>query len=90
MFFLRERKGGVVSVAVIAMVLWCSLAIACSSDPAAPEDAPAGHTVVLDGVAHSPGLSAPQENCSDCHGSDLRGGGDGEPSCFTCHGQKWP
>ena len=27
------------------------------------------------------------DNCAACHGADLRGGANGEPSCFLCHGQ---
>ena len=64
---------------------------ACSDDDGTgPEDTPASHTVVRNGVAHAPGLNDPTQNCTQCHGADLRGGTDDEPSCFTCHGQKWP
>ena len=67
------------------------VALACdSSESTLPEDAPPGHTVNQDGVAHAPGLSDPTENCTACHGADLRGGDDGQPSCYSCHGQKWP
>lgn len=76
---------------VLAVVLAASLAgglSACDSNTA-PADAPEGHTVIKDGVAHAPGLNSPQANCATCHGADLRGGEAGEPSCFRCHGQKW-
>ncbi len=64
---------------------------ACGEDDGmAPANAPPGHTVVQDGVAHMPGLRAPNQNCTSCHGADLRGGSNGEPSCYSCHGQKWP
>jgi hypothetical protein len=63
---------------------------ACSDDnPTAPENLPASHTVQQGGVFHAPGLESPEQNCTECHGSDLRGGDDGQPSCFRCHGQKW-
>ena len=62
---------------------------ACGDDPAAPADAPSGHTVTVDGVPHAPGLATPQASCASCHGADLQGGTDGEPGCFTCHGRTW-
>ena len=62
---------------------------ACSDSGTVPEDAPEGHTVMKDGVAHATGLNDPLANCATCHGADLRGGNDGQPSCFSCHGQKW-
>ena len=65
--------------------------IACTDDdPAGPSNAPANHTVINDGVPHAPGLNDPTQNCTSCHGADLRGGPNGQPSCFACHGQKWP
>ena len=64
-------------------------AFACSNSTTVPEDAPEGHTVVKGGVAHASGLNNPMANCATCHGADLRGGNQGEPSCFNCHGQKW-
>ncbi|UCF20328.1 MAG: hypothetical protein JSU87_02655 [Gemmatimonadota bacterium] len=66
-------------------------ALACGDgDSTAPDNAPAGHTVIQDGVAHRPGLNDPTQECVACHGADLRGGENGEPSCFSCHGRKWP
>lgn len=61
----------------------------CSDSSTAPSDAPEGHTVVKSGVAHAPGLTNPVTNCTQCHGADLRGGAEGQPSCFSCHGEKW-
>jgi len=43
-----------------------------------------------DGVIHMEGLRDPVNNCTACHGDDLRGGDDGEPSCYSSHGKKWP
>jgi hypothetical protein len=62
--------------------------IACS-DSTAPADAPANHTVNMNGQWHAPGLQSPQGGCTTCHGADLRGGTEGEPSCYACHGKKW-
>jgi hypothetical protein len=77
----------------LTMAGWAviGLALACdSSESTLPEDAPPGHTVNQDGVAHAPGLNDPTENCTACHGADLRGGDAGQPSCYSCHGQEWP
>ena len=74
-------------------LLACCIVImlaACGEDATAPQNAPAGHTVVKDGIAHAPGLMDPVGDCTACHGADLRGGTNGQPSCFSCHGQKWP
>jgi hypothetical protein len=76
----------------LIMTIACTILVttlACE-DSAAPDDAPEGHTVIKDGVAHATGLDNPTVNCTACHGADLRGGDNGEPSCFTCHGQLWP
>ena len=74
---------------VMAIVLAAAVMVGCSDSNTAPEDAPEGHTVVKDGVAHASGLNNPLANCTTCHGADLRGGNGGQPSCFSCHGQKW-
>lgn len=66
---------------------------ACSDDgsggPVAPPEGAVGHTERIDGAFHRAGLRDPETSCVECHGEDLRGGFAGEPSCFTCHGQKW-
>ncbi len=72
----------------LALVLGGGL-VGCGEDPTLPPDAPQGHTVNKDGVAHRPGLEDPTANCTACHGADLQGGTNGEPSCYSCHGQKW-
>jgi hypothetical protein len=66
-----------------------ALNVGCSDSSTGPADAPDGHTIVKGGAAHAPGLNNPTQNCTSCHGSDLRGGTSGQPSCFSCHGQKW-
>jgi hypothetical protein len=85
---LAGRRRTAAIVLGIAAALVVSVA-SCGDDPTAPEDAPEGHTVVVDGVTHAPGLQNPAANCVECHGAQLTGGTDGEPSCFSCHGQKW-
>jgi cytochrome c553 len=83
-----RRIGWIAIVAAIAVV-----PLGCDDDDdefTGPSNAPASHTISREGVRHLPGLSDPLTNCVGCHGADLRGGNSGEPSCFTCHGQKWP
>lgn len=69
------------------------LALACSDDgPAGPVVPPEGapnHTVRQGGRFHAPGLRDPEANCVSCHGADLMGGDEGQPSCFACHGRRW-
>ncbi len=76
-----------------ALALCLALAavpIGCDDDdPIRPSDSPADHTVNKDGIGHAPGLEDPGVNCTDCHGADLSGGDNNEPSCFACHGQEW-
>lgn len=72
------------------VILFFLLAWACSN-PTENEsryDAPADHTISKSGAKHKPGLNTPLDNCTQCHGNDLRGG-DVEVSCFECHGNKW-
>ena len=84
-----SRKIGVFGLVALVAVA----PLGCDEDdegPTGPSNAPASHTVSQEGVRHLPGLNDPAANCVACHGADLRGGNNGEPSCFTCHGQKWP
>ncbi len=48
------------------------------------------HNQSQDGHRHAAGLCTPTDTCVLCHGADLRGGLNGEPSCFSCHDQTWP
>jgi len=73
----------------LVLMLWLGLMAGCSDGSTAPPDAPANHTVNKSGVWHSPGLTAPEGVCTTCHGADLRGGTEGQPSCYSCHGKKW-
>jgi cytochrome c5 len=73
----------------LALASAVALLVACE-DSLVPREPPPGHTVLRDGVAHAPGLGNPVGTCTICHGADLTGGSNGEPSCFSCHGKKWP
>lgn len=73
-----------------AMLLAAALLMAGCSDSTSPSEAvPADHTARKGGAFHAPGLTDPVRNCATCHGADLRGGANGEPSCFRCHGEVW-
>ena len=74
----------------IGFLLAFSLSVlACSDSSTALANAPEGHTILHGGVPHASGAGDPIQNCSSCHGATLQGGTGGEPSCFSCHGQKW-
>ena len=47
------------------------------------------HNQRKDGVYHAANFCKPLDNCIQCHGSNLRGGPNNEPSCYRCHGEKW-
>ena len=76
-------------VTLLALTLVCLPPLACSDSSTVPEDAPEGHTVLKGGAPHAAGLNDPLQNCSSCHGANLEGGSEGEPSCTTCHGVEW-
>jgi len=85
---LSRRFGFVSLLAALALI-----PLGCDGDDeelTGPSNAPASHTVSMDGVRHLPGLTDPQTNCVACHGADLGGGTGGQPSCLSCHGKKWP
>ncbi len=81
---MRAKWLGLATVAVLALA---GLAACEEEEVAGPQ--PAGHTVLQDGVWHRTGLQDPVTNCTSCHGADLMGGPDGQPSCYTCHGKRW-
>lgn len=72
----------------IFTIMLLFLFAACESPNDSNYDPPTSHTLNKDGFMHKPGLDSPLTNCSDCHGSDLRGGSTGV-SCYECHGKKW-
>lgn len=71
----------------LLMILAAGLVACDDDDDHGPSNAPVDHTISEDGVRHLPGLREPLDNCTGCHGTDLRGG-DG-PSCYSCHGKEW-
>ena len=85
-----SRPRPIISAVAAGCILLLATAAACDDEVTGPGNAPANHTVINDGVPHAPGLNDPTQNCTTCHGADLRGGPNGQPSCFSCHGQKWP
>ena len=86
--FRGTGRGGIVRLTIVGMIVG-ALLVACGDDGPTGVEAPEGHTVRFDGAAHAPGFNDPGSQCAECHGTNLRGGDDGEPSCFSCHGQVW-
>ncbi|MGD8727726.1 MAG: hypothetical protein PVH40_08780 [Gemmatimonadales bacterium] len=88
---MTKKKLHSQAIAILLTLCIAGMGAACSDDDGSgPDDDTDTHTVIRGGVAHAPGLNDPVANCTQCHGADLQGGTDEEPSCFTCHGQKWP
>jgi len=82
----RRPAGAIGFAALLAVVAFT----ACSDDDIVGSgNAPADHTISKSGAMHRPGLDNPVANCTACHGADLMGGPNGQPSCFTCHGKRW-
>ena len=48
-----------------------------------------GHPIDKQGIAHGASAQRAERYCQPCHGQNLLGGTLGEPSCYTCHGQRW-
>lgn len=78
------RKEILLAALMLAVPAGCS-----DAGPVGPSNPPASHTVVKDGARHAPGLQNATQECTACHGATLRGGANGEPSCYRCHGKKW-
>ena len=76
------------TIRIVVGLLAVAFIAGCSS-PARPSEVPSSHTVRKGSAWHAPGLHTPLVNCVTCHGADLRGGDNGEPSCYSCHGAKW-
>jgi hypothetical protein len=87
---MDRRKTCSRTLAILLALCIGGAAAACSDDDGTGPENTGTHTVSKGGVAHAPGLNDPAQNCATCHGADLRGGANGEPSCFSCHGKKWP
>jgi hypothetical protein len=47
----------------------------------------ADHTLNKGSYLHKTTLYEPEDNCVECHGSDLKG--DDGPSCYDCHSAYW-
>ncbi len=48
-----------------------------------------GHFLDYDGVAHAAPANKALRYCVQCHGNQLEGGINDEPSCLKCHGENW-
>jgi hypothetical protein len=75
-------------VKLLVILLMIAFFSGCEKSNDPRYNPPADHTVSKDGFMHKSGLAQPLENCTACHGADLKGGTTGV-SCFECHGQKW-
>ncbi|OGG94656.1 MAG: hypothetical protein A2527_05590 [Candidatus Lambdaproteobacteria bacterium RIFOXYD2_FULL_50_16] len=86
--------GGALKLKHILILLLCLFFVGCKAsdladssktdERAQPDEY---HRREKGGYWHGEGLKDPIRYCTDCHGSDLKGG-DG-PSCYNCHGVNW-
>ena len=82
-----SRQGQLVGKIILILVV-TTILIFCSSPTDSSYNPPSDHTISKSGHKHKSGLDSPLENCTSCHGADLRGGDSGV-SCYECHGKKW-
>ncbi|SMF05458.1 hypothetical protein [Pseudobacteriovorax antillogorgiicola] len=47
------------------------------------------HSYGFLGIAHAVPMKKAERYCQYCHGENLVGGDQGEPSCYQCHGRRW-
>jgi hypothetical protein len=73
---------------VLCISLTLPLLWQCSKDEAPTRDIRA-HLTSHGGVMHGFPASLAPRYCSGCHGLSLTGGKGLEPSCYSCHGQRW-
>ena len=72
---------------LLAILFLASLS-SCSLEPDGLRPIRA-HTVDFGGVAHAVPMLKGERYCQLCHGENLVGGSEGQPSCFQCHGKRW-
>lgn len=77
-------------ISSIIIGFWYLLGVvACADQDAYSPKKIRAHDTLIKAVAHAnPKLSA-ERYCSECHGKNLVGGTDGQPSCYQCHGKMW-
>ncbi|MGA2667773.1 MAG: hypothetical protein ABSF32_02520 [Ignavibacteria bacterium] len=97
----KQNKSGVRAIkllSIISLLLLSVLYLYCNGPfpSQTKSDVPSDHTISKNGVLHKPGETNPQEECTECHGADLRGGVYNDngvlkacQSCYQCHSSLW-
>lgn len=70
--------------AALLLLLLCG----CSPDDADSRNI-SGHFTSMKGVFHGEPKEFAERYCETCHGTNLTGGTELQPSCFQCHGRTW-
>jgi hypothetical protein len=83
----RELSGSLVAFHARLLCIFL-LSFSCS-DKSQPIRNIRGHTQIIQGVSHGVPASRPLRYCKNCHGTNLAGGSNLEPSCYQCHGRNW-
>jgi len=84
----RKRSIGIGVVFVAIVILPFIFSHGCSLEERKSAKL-RGHTVNYSGVEHGFAAAKGARFCQDCHGAELSGGSNGEPSCYQCHGLNW-
>ena len=77
-----HRRSPFILLVFFQMMFGCSL-----SEPEPRELR--GHTTIVEGIPHGGMLHRGARYCTHCHGANLTGGIEGQPSCYRCHGENW-
>lgn len=86
----RNIAGLAYRAGILALLLAISghFVSACSLEDR-KESTVRAHDDNIQGVSHAFTSKSGPRYCKQCHGTALQGGGNGEPSCFQCHGENW-
>jgi hypothetical protein len=83
-----KKEAVMIKIILFGLLSILIIFIYVSCDSLMEEIGGVGHKEEIGGVGHATGYEYPVQNCTECHGSDLKGDDDA-PSCFSCHDQNW-
>lgn len=72
----------------VSFALLLAITVSCDSTMSSDYNPPSDHTLEKNGIMHKTGLNKPLNGCTECHGTDLKGG-TSNVSCYECHSKEW-